>query len=340
VDFSDPPPRGQRQRPQSVHNFTEASQDMRSQASQVSAREKYRLTRSASSAHNGSSSSSRRQQHTSHRDRDRDAEVPAQNQNEEDEGIQAFLRRFGAVDLAQASQLWASDKQRISDLWTEWASPAHSFLDQFKVRNFHDAFTLWSGEKKRLGEADARFHKLQKEVLSTVDRFQPTYDKTIIDKFGSLQAAIGAFVNQTLMKTVKLNPWDEWDPSVLWEGAVNPESAALPKREEKLLARHAVWKFLAEALFDRAQPFASFGGKTAEMAGRLVFDELFPDHGRSFIPFFFALVGGLLKLVQNSTKTRRSGDPSRSSNCLGARTMSREDATCVRSSRVPWQSTF
>ena len=214
-------------------------------------------------------------------------------------GVQAFVRQFGALDLAHASQLWASDKQRISIVkselqlvTTDWVSPAQSFLTQFQLRNFHDACTLWHSEKKKLAEAEAKFYQLQDEVLSTVDRFQPTYDEKISEKFGSLQAAIGVFVNQTLVKAVKLDPWEKWDQSVLWEGAVNLDKVGrLPKGEEKLLARHAVWKFLAEALFDRAQPFASFGGATTEMAGRLVsdalFPDLFPDHGRLSSPFVF-----------------------------------------------------
>lgn len=117
-----------------------------------------------------------------------------------------------------------------------------------------------------------------------MDRFQPTFDTTITDEFGKLQAAIGVFVNQTLTKSVKLDPWDKWEGGVLWEAAVNPVKVGrdgLPKREEKLLVRQAVWKFLAEALFDRAQPFASFGGAAGELAERWVFDGLFPDHGRS-----------------------------------------------------------
>ncbi|KAK0643806.1 hypothetical protein B0T16DRAFT_189058 [Cercophora newfieldiana] len=278
LDGSDPPPRGQRQRPKSVHDFAEVAQDFRSPAGQVSAREQY-PTRSSSARH----SSSRRHQQA-HRDHDRGSEVPPQNEDE----IQDFLRRFSAIDLADASQLWAADKQRISNvesdlhsIKTDWASAAYSFLSHFRVRDFHEAATLWADERNKLAEAEAKFLRLQNEVLSTVDRFQPTYDEKINKEFGRLQAAIGGLVNHTLAKSVKIDPWDKWDESVLWEGAVNRSRVGedgLPKREEKLLVRQAVWKFLAEALFERAHPFSSFGGAAEELAERWVFDGLFPNH--------------------------------------------------------------
>jgi len=53
------------------------------------------------------------------------------------------------------------------------------------------------------------------------------------------------------------------------------------KGEEKLLVRQAVWKFLVEALFDRARPFASFGSASGELASCFAFDKLFPDHGNT-----------------------------------------------------------
>ncbi|KAK0726066.1 hypothetical protein B0H67DRAFT_551472 [Lasiosphaeris hirsuta] len=283
-DVSDPSPKSQRPRPQSMYGSAEGGQDLRSAASQVSAREQH-PARSASTRHGSSNSSSRLHQLT-HRDRGRETSTTPHGSAPNE--FQDFLRQFSAIDLPHASQLWASDKQRISTLESDlhalrndWASAAISFLSHFRVRDFAEASEQWAAERKNLADAEGKFHRLQNEVLTTVDRFQPTYDETICERFGMLQAAIGVFVNQNLMKAVKLDRWEKWDQSALWEGAVNTDRVGkegLQKREEKLLVRQAVWKFLAEALFERGQPFASFGGAAGELAGRWVFDGLWPDH--------------------------------------------------------------
>jgi len=315
-DMSDLPRSRHRQRPKSVHDMSAAFEDLRSAPRQAAANREQQQRPARSS--------SRRRQATSQRDRDRDRDrdvvAPPAGPRHDSRGLQDFLRQFHAIDLAHAAERWVSDKQRVARLEASLEAiqaNLHSFLSHFcdinnnnssggappRNMSLHEASLLWADERKKLAEADARFQALQNEVLSTVDRFQPTYDERITKGFGMLQAVIGGLVNQSLTKSVKLDRWDKWADGVLWDGAVNGslfgvgrdketekgkgkgegEDGRLPKREERLLVRQAVWKFLAEALFDRAHPFTSFAGLPAAegfvTGGKWVFDVLFPDHG-------------------------------------------------------------
>jgi len=259
-----------RPRPKSVYDMSEAAPDLRRTASYVAGRDN-----PARGSFNPRASR-----------RDGRGTQPEDGYGRES---QEFLRRVGASDFTQASQFWSEDRQRLRDMEArlggvdQMVASVRLFYSSFGVRDLAEAASLWNDERKRLADAQDQFHRLQNEVLANVDRFQPTFDTTLVDKFRMLQGAIGRLTNKELTKAVKLDTWASWEESVLWPDSVNETAAksGLAKGEEKLLVRQAVWKFLVEALFDRARPFASFGGASGELASRFAFDKLFPDHGNT-----------------------------------------------------------
>ena len=144
---------------------------------------------------------------------------------------QEFLRRVGASDFAQASQFWSEDRQRLRDMEArlggvdQMVASVRLFYSSFGARDLAEAASLWNDERKRLADAQDQFHRLQNEVLANVDRFQPTFDTTLVDKFRMLQGAIGRLTSKELTKAVKLDSWASWEESVLWLDSVNETAA-------------------------------------------------------------------------------------------------------------------
>ncbi|KAM7198282.1 hypothetical protein V8F33_005073 [Rhypophila sp. PSN 637] len=156
----------------------------------------------------------------------------------------AFLRAVGKKDLKQAEFDWARDAER---------------------------FTRTENQLKRL----------QEEVLTAVDRFDPNFDSKAVEKFKLLNGAVGKLSKaKELTKLVLADPLIEWDRSVLWKDSVAPSLSQekLSESEKKLLLRQVIWKFFSAKLFDRSKPFASYGGSVGELAASFPFDRLFPDH--------------------------------------------------------------
>ncbi|KAK3312619.1 hypothetical protein B0H66DRAFT_462958, partial [Apodospora peruviana] len=139
----------------------------------------------------------------------------------------------------------------------------------------------WKEDIQRLHETEEQLKRLQDEVLTAVDRFDPNFDSNAVEKFKLLNNAVGKLSKaKGLTKFVLLNPLREWDASLLWKDSFAPSllKESIPDGQMKLLFRQAIWKFLAERLFDRAQPFASYGGEVGKLATSLEFVRLFPDH--------------------------------------------------------------
>ena len=151
---------------------------------------------------------------------------------------------------------------------------------------YHELAKWFVREQELRLEAEGKLDRLQKEVLASVDRFDPNFDSHIAREFHALNVAIGSLcARSTVLKKLVLAPnlpsvrdWSAalWDDTAQWDAIAENAS----KEERKLLLRQAVWRFLAETLFERARPFASFGekGAIAELAKRMPLDKLFPDH--------------------------------------------------------------
>ncbi|KAF3904992.1 hypothetical protein AA313_de0201898 [Arthrobotrys entomopaga] len=97
--------------------------------------------------------------------------------------------------------------------------------------------------------------------------------------------AIGKLIKSKEFRKVVLhgNPLEEWDTQVLWEDSVNADvmTDGPSDTQKKTPLRQAICKHISDRLFDRAYPLTSFDGTVGELASRLCFDELIPDHERN-----------------------------------------------------------
>ncbi|KAK6544697.1 hypothetical protein TWF694_001383 [Orbilia ellipsospora] len=158
------------------------------------------------------------------------------------------------------------------------------FLRKFKVKDLdlHRAEREWMRDKEALIKTQEQLSKLQTEILESVERFDPNFDIHVLQSYVKVNDAIGKLIrSKEFRKTVlQGNPLKEWDSQVLWEDSFNVGvmKDAPSEMEKKMLLRQAIWKFTSERLLDRAYPMTSFDGAVGELASRLCFDKLFPDH--------------------------------------------------------------
>ncbi|KAK6499971.1 hypothetical protein TWF481_010328 [Arthrobotrys musiformis] len=159
---------------------------------------------------------------------------------------------------------------------------AENFLKVFEVKDFTGAETEWSKDKEELSQIREKFSKLQGEVLSSVERFNPSFDSQVHQDFVQLNSSIGRLSKSKELKEIVLqgNPLAHWDTSALWADSVHPsiETDGPSDKEKRLLLRQTIWKFISEELFDRSYPLASFGGFIGGLESLPFFDKLFPDH--------------------------------------------------------------
>ncbi|KAK4161726.1 hypothetical protein QBC43DRAFT_357268 [Cladorrhinum sp. PSN259] len=163
---------------------------------------------------------------------------------------------------------------------------ATTFLSNFGAQDFNKVAEQWNQMSQRLERAEGQLTRLQTEVLSSVDRFDPNYDAHLINKFCALNKSIGLLTKSKDLRGLELlaDPLGTWDHSVFWPESINPalkgdSDHKLTDGEKRLLFRHAIWKFLTDHLFCRSRPFASYGGgEVGELASNLPFEQLYPDH--------------------------------------------------------------
>jgi hypothetical protein len=157
-----------------------------------------------------------------------------------------------------------------------------SFLKAFNMHDLAHAQSAWAYDLRELQRTKENLTKLQNEALSRVDRFDPSFDTIISSEFVELNKSIGKLSKTKHFASLMLagDILAHWSEDALWDGTVNPalDRLELVNEEKRLLLRQAIWKFLAECLFNRAEPFASFSGVAGELASRFCFDKLFKDH--------------------------------------------------------------
>ncbi|KAK3997749.1 hypothetical protein QBC44DRAFT_363938 [Cladorrhinum sp. PSN332] len=159
------------------------------------------------------------------------------------------------------------------------------FLSKIGVQDFDQALVNFDMMARKLEQTGDQLTRLQKEVLSAVDRFDPNYDAKLIHEFSALNTSIGFLTKSKDIRGLGLlaDPLGTWDPSVFWPDSVSPllggeTKAKLTDGEKRLLFRQAIWKFLSDRLFLRSEPFASYGGEVGKLASNLPFEQLYPDH--------------------------------------------------------------
>lgn len=160
------------------------------------------------------------------------------------------------------------------------------FLRAVNKKDLKQAEFDWAQDLSRLTETENKLKRLQEEVLTAVDRFDPNFDSKAVDKFKLLNGAVGKLSKaKGLTELVLADPLTEWDRAVLWRDSIAPSlpSEKLSASEKKLLLRQGIWKWLSAKLFDRSKPFASYGGSVGELATSFPFDRLFPDHGKCLL---------------------------------------------------------
>ena len=159
----------------------------------------------------------------------------------------------------------------------------NGFLGRINVKSIDDAEMRWKADQAKIANLRSDLERIQQEVLATVDRLAPQFDEKIQSLFINLNRKIGTLVKDKTMAQFAIdNPLENWDSGVLWPGTVSATirtKKAADKKTVKLLLRQAVWKFLSDCLFDRAQPFAPFGGTLARELGS-IYATMFPDFGK------------------------------------------------------------
>ncbi|KAK4231886.1 hypothetical protein QBC38DRAFT_525652 [Podospora fimiseda] len=185
---------------------------------------------------------------------------------------------------SSSSSKFQIDKlQRENHTLRDNVTIAATFLSDCGANNFDQLRQSWNLLNQKLEQTRGQLSRLQKEVLSAVDRFDPNYDASLVNKFRSLNTSIGLLTKSKDLKSVGLlsDPLATWDPLVFWPESVSPtlKTEKLTEGEKKLLFRQAIWKFLADVLFQRAKPFAAYEGEiVGELAANLPFEQLYPDH--------------------------------------------------------------
>lgn len=210
---------------------------------------------------------------------------------------------------SQPSVVQLSQKQ--NKILHDHFEAALHLVKTFGLKDVFQAESEWSKDLNRLRETEDQLKRLQQEVLTAVDRFDPNADAKAVEAFKLLNGAIGKLSKaKDLNKLVLNDPLSEWDASVLWNDSVAPTVAkgTLKDREKKLLLRQAIWKFLSARLFDRSRPFASYGGLVGELAASLAYDKLFPDHSEFLITHDISLLSDLfLTLCFDSGTNKNAG---------------------------------
>ncbi|KAK4461723.1 hypothetical protein QBC42DRAFT_269489 [Cladorrhinum samala] len=160
-----------------------------------------------------------------------------------------------------------------------------NFLSNFGATDFQQIVTEWHKMQDELAKTQGQLTRLQKEVLSAVDRFDPNYDSHLANKFTALNKSIGLLTKSKDLRSLKFlaDPVGTWDPSVFWPNSLTPSlkgaaGTKLTDGEKRLLFRQAIWKFLSDRLFVRSKPFNSYGGEVGDIASNLPFEQLYPDH--------------------------------------------------------------
>lgn len=139
-------------------------------------------------------------------------------------------------------------------------------------------------EIRKLSKAQKALEKLQDEVLSSVDRFQPAFDTDIIKGLKGLELKARPLISFLAKQSTNLSSaeWQHVIVSLMWEDSFNAAAGVLDfsnKEIRRKVLKNVFWTFLEQNLFYR--PFMCFGGPVADHLDRL-YKELYP-HPRESI---------------------------------------------------------
>lgn len=144
------------------------------------------------------------------------------------------------------------------------------------------AESVSDGLQKELEKSKAYIQQIQKEAMSTVDRFQPTTDGEVTDKVKRLGAKIESLVN-TMVKCPSTLCDEQWESAAA--ELIYPDSMAENcdpvevdvRTLKKSTLRNIIWYFLTSRVFDK--PFGGFQDDEATSADDM-YNILFPREGQ------------------------------------------------------------
>lgn len=201
-----------------------------------------------------------------------------------DEALKAPKNSKGraSTSASTSSEVVAQLEKNNQVLYKHYATSIN-FLTDFGAADFQQVIAEWHKMQDELAKTQGQLTRLQKEVLSAVDRFDPNYDSHLTNKFTALNKSIGLLTKSKDLRSLNFlaDPIGTWDPSVFWPNTLTPSlkgTTKLTDGEKRLLFRQAIWKFLSDRLFARSEPFNSYGGEVGDIASNLPFEQLYPDY--------------------------------------------------------------
>jgi len=134
-------------------------------------------------------------------------------------------------------------------------------------------------EIRKLSKAQETLERLQNEVLSSVDRYQPAFDMDIIKALQGLELKARRLISFLAKLSTKFPP-EKWELNIvpfMWVDSVNTAGGVLDfsnKEIRRKVLKNVFWNFLEQNLFQR--PFMCFGGPLTDHLDGL-YKALYPN---------------------------------------------------------------
>lgn len=181
----------------------------------------------------------------------------------------------GVVDYAQ----WLSN---AAITWKTQARDHVQEINDLRLK-LSKAESVSDVLERELKELRAYVQQMQKEAMSTVDRFQPTTDGEVADRVKLLAAKVQKAVNHIVKSHCRLSDeqWQSAAEDLIYPGTITGDCqpAEVDVRTlKKLSLRNIIWHFLTVKIFDK--PFGGFEGDEADSVDDM-YRVLFPKQGKS-----------------------------------------------------------
>lgn len=184
----------------------------------------------------------------------------------------ASFSRRGTLTVAEngMADSYHQQQQALESLVTKFRTENSQLIRELDKRDL---------EIRKLSKVQETLERLQNEVLSSVDRFQPAFDTDIIKALQGLESKARRLISLLAKLSTKFPP-DKWELNIvpfMWADSVNTAGGVLDfnnKEIRRKVLKNVCWTFLEQNLFHR--PFMCFGGPLADHLDGL-YKALYPN---------------------------------------------------------------